>query len=216
MYEEQEDALFYLTVGNENYAQPALPESEAGDVKQGIVRGIYKFSTSGVDEGRPRVQLLGSGAIMNDVIRAQMILGEEYGVAADLWSVTSYKELYRDALDADRWSIRHPLEKPKDPCITQALSGSSGPFIAASDYVKALPESVSRWVPGSLISLGTDGFGRSDSRRALRDFFEVDYRHIVMASLAGLAREGKIKKKTVETAIRKMEIDPGKANPFSL
>jgi pyruvate dehydrogenase E1 component len=216
MYEEQEDVLFYLTVGNENYAQPELPDDRFEEIQQGVVRGIYQFRTAQVGKGKLRVQLLGSGALLNDVIRAQKILGEEYGVAAEIWSVTSYKELYRDALDAARWSVRHPLEEPRIPYVAQTLSNCSGPFVAVSDYVKALPESISRWIPGALISLGTDGFGRSDSRRELRDFFEVDYRHVVMASLAGLAREGKIDRKTVESAMRKMEIDPEKVNPFSL
>jgi len=216
MYEEQEDALFYLTVGNENYAQPELPESDAERIKQGIVKGLYKFSSGGEESADRRVQLLGSGALMNDVIRAQEVLREEYGVRADIWSVTSYKELYRDAIEVERWNIRHPMAEPKAPYLTSTLGDAKGPFIAVSDYVKALPESISHWLPGPLTSLGTDGFGRSDSRQALRDFFEVDYRHIVMASLALLAREGKVKKKTVESAIKKMEIDPEKVSPFSL
>jgi pyruvate dehydrogenase E1 component len=216
MYEDQEDALYYLTVGNENYAQPALPKDRAEEIKEGIVRGIYRFNSTQVDKGEKKVLLMGSGALVNEVIRAQEILAEEYGVSTDLWNVTSYKELYRDAVDTARWNVRHPMDEPRTPLIGQAISEHSGAVVAVSDYVKALPESISRWLPGPLISLGTDGFGRSDGRRELRDFFEVDYRHIVMASLAGLAREGEIEKKTVERAMRRMEIDPERMNPFSL
>jgi pyruvate dehydrogenase E1 component len=216
MYEEQEDAFFYITVGNENYEQPPLSDVDAEAVKEGIVKGIYRFSSSQSERKGRRVHLLGSGAIMNEVLRAQSMLGEEYGVAADIWSVTSYKELYRDAVDTDRWNVRHPLDDPRVPYLTQTLADVDGLFVAVSDYVKALPETVSRWLPGPMISLGTDGFGRSDSRQALRDFFEIDHRHIVLAALAGLARDRKIRGKTVSDAMKKMEIDPDKVNPFSL
>jgi pyruvate dehydrogenase E1 component len=214
MYEKQEDIFYYLTVGNENYDQPPLPEADQEAIKEGIVRGIYRFRASENAKPKLKVDLLGSGAIMNCVLRAQEILDSDFGVAADVWSVTSYKELHQDGLDAARWNLLHPTKKPKVPYLTQALGNGSGICVAASDYVKALPESVSQWIPGRLISLGTDGFGRSETREALRDFFEVDAEHIVLAALAGLLQEGKIDAKTVQAAIKKLGIDPNKANPL--
>jgi pyruvate dehydrogenase E1 component len=142
------------------------------------------------------------------------MLEERYDVAADVWSVTSYKELRRDGLNAERWNLLHPDEEPKVPYVTQALANADGVLVAASDYVKALPDSICRWCPKPLISLGTDGFGRSESRRALRDFFEVDARYVTMAALVGLAREGQIELENVEEAMRDLDIDPNKANPM--
>jgi len=150
---------------------------------------------------------------MYEVLKAQQILEEKYGVAADVWSVTSYKELYRDANECERWNMLHPGETAKVPYVTQMLKDASGPFIAASDYMKVLPESLSKWVPGELVSLGTDGFGRSESRVALRDFFEVDAKHIVLASLGALAREKKIGADVVKQSIQDLGINPEKANP---
>jgi pyruvate dehydrogenase E1 component len=157
--------------------------------------------------------LLGSGAIMFEVLKAQQILEEKYGVGADVWSVTSYKELYRDANDCERWNMLHPGEPAKVPYVTQMLKDAPGPFIAASDYMKVLPESLGKWVPGQLVSLGTDGFGRSESRVALRDFFEVDAKHIVLATLGALARENKIGTDVVKRAIQELGINSDKANP---
>ena len=150
---------------------------------------------------------------MFEVLKAQQILEEKYGVAADVWSVTSYKQLYRDANDCERWNILHPAEAAKIPYVTQTLKDTQGPFIAASDYMKVLPESLAKWVPGQLVSLGTDGFGRSESREALRDFFEVDAKHIVLATLGALAREKKIGIDVVKRAIGELGIHPEKANP---
>jgi pyruvate dehydrogenase E1 component len=148
---------------------------------------------------------------MFEVLKAQEILEKDYGVAADVWSVTSYKELYRDANDCARWNMLHPTQKAKVPYVTQTLTGASGPgpFIAASDYMKVLPESIAQWVPGKLVSLGTDGFGRSENRASLRDFFEVDAKHIVLATLHALDVEAKV----LEKAIRDLGIDPEKRNP---
>jgi pyruvate dehydrogenase E1 component len=151
---------------------------------------------------------------LNETLKAQKLLGEKYGVAADVWSVTSYKELYRDGHEAERWNMLHPSEIPRVPYITQCLQDAPGVFIAASDFSKALPDSIYRWFPKPLVSLGTDGFGRSDSRRALRDFFEVDARFITLAALAALAREKEIKTDVVQHAIKDLEINPGKANPM--
>jgi pyruvate dehydrogenase E1 component len=150
---------------------------------------------------------------MYEVLKAQAILQEKYGVAADVWSVTSYKELYRDANDCERWNMLHPGESPKTPFVTAALKDAPGPFIAASDYMKVLPESLAKWVPGQLVSLGTDGFGRSENRAALRDFFEVDAKHIVLATLGALAREKKVSLDVVKQSIRELGINSEKPNP---
>ena len=210
MYEQQENTFYYLTVGNENYAMPAMPEGAA----QGILAGMYKFKGSELKGAGMQAQLLGSGAILNEVIKAQEILAERYGVAADVWSVTSYKELHRDALEVERWNMLNPGEPPKTPYLTQCLADAPGVFVAATDYVKALSDSVSRWFPRPLISLGTDGFGRSEGRAALRDFFEVDARFITLATLTALAREGKLDSEAVRKAMRDLRIDPDKLDPM--
>jgi len=162
-----------------------------------------------------RAQLFGSGAILNEALKAQTLLAENYQVAADVWSVTSYKELYRDGHEIDRWNLLHPGEKQKLPYVTRCIMNSPGPCVAASDYVKAMPDSISRWVHRSFVSLGTDGFGRSDNRAALRDFFEVDARFITLGTLAVLAREKQIERSVVAQAIRDLKIDPEKVDPFT-
>ncbi len=211
MYVDQESIFYYLTVTNEPLPMPEMP---AGDqVREGILKGLYRFKTSTKPDAKLRAQLLGSGTIMFEVLKAQQILEEKFGVGADVWSVTSYKELYRDANDSERWNMLHPGEPAKVPYVTQTLKDAQGPFIAASDYMKVLPESLSKWVPGQLVSLGTDGFGRSESRAALRDFFEVDAKHIVLATLVALAREKKVGTDVVKRAISELEINPEKANP---
>jgi pyruvate dehydrogenase E1 component len=210
MYEEQESVFYYLTVMNENYKMPAMPEG----VKEGIIRGMYKLKSSELKNSKCRAQLFGSGTILNEVVKAQEIL-EDYKVSADVWSVTSYKELRRDALDIERWNLLHPSEEPKVPYITKILKDEEGVFVASSDYVKALPDSISKWVPRPLISLGTDGFGRSESRMALRDFFEVDAKHIVLAALYALLKDGKIKSAVVEKAMKDLGINPDKRNPMN-
>ena len=209
MYVNREDIFYYITVMNENYVQPPMP----GDVREGILRGIYKFK-SATAKGHP-AQLLGSGAILNEVLKAQAVLAEKYGVAADVWSVTSYKELHRDALDAERWNMLHPGETPRVPYVTKALGDAQGPIIATSDYLKLMPDSICRWMPRKLLALGTDGFGRSDGRDALRDFFEVDWRYITVATLAYLARDGKIDTKVVAGAMKELGINPDKPNPLT-
>lgn len=153
---------------------------------------------------------------MTQVLQAAEILESRYKVASDIWSVTSYKELYLSGLEAERWNVRHPGEDERKPWLTECMMEGSGVTVAASDYVKALPESVSKWIPGRLISLGTDGFGRSETRPALRDFFEVDERHVVLAALSGLSREGKIPEKTVQKAMKDMKLDPEKINPYEM
>ena len=211
MYVDQESIFYYLTVTNEPLPMPEMPKE--GNVREGVLRGLYRFKAADAPDAKLRAQLLGSGTIMYEVLKAQTILQEKYGVAADVWSVTSYKELYRDANDCERWNMLHPGDSAKVPYVTQTLKDASGPFIAASDYMKVLPESLAKWVPGQLVSLGTDGFGRSEARAALRDFFEVDAKHIVLATLGALVRDKKIGLDIMKKAIRDLGINPEKLNP---
>jgi len=210
MYVDREDIFYYITVMNETYEQPPMPKN----AKEGIIKGMYKFKDSDLKDAKLHAQLFGSGTILNEALKAQKILGEEYGVAADVWSVTSYKELYRDGLEKERWNMLHPAELKRIPYITECVKDAPGVFVAASDYVMALPDSISQWLPRPLVSLGTDGFGRSASRKALRDFFEVDWRYITLAVLASLTWEKKINSSVVEKAILDMDINPSKANPL--
>lgn len=208
MYVDQENLFYYLTVGNETYAQPAMPEG----VEDGILKGMYRFKAS-EKKAKHRAHLFGSGAILNEVLKAQKMLEEDYDVAVDVWSITSYKNLYRDGIDTERWNMLNPGKKPKLSYVSELLKDEEGVFVAASDYVKTMPESIARWVPGKLHTLGTDGYGRSESREALRDFFEVDARYITLATLVGLAEEGKITGRAVQAAIKKLGINPEKPNP---
>jgi pyruvate dehydrogenase E1 component len=211
MYIDQESIFYYLTVGNEPLPMPEMPSES--NVREGVLKGLYRFKATSKGDAKLHAQLLGSGSIMFEVLKAQQILEEKFGVSADVWSVTSYKELYRDANDCERWNMLHPGEPAKVPYVTQTLKDAQGPFVAASDYMKVLPESIGKWVPGQLVSLGTDGFGRSESRVALRDFFEVDAKHIVLATLGALAREKKVGTDVVKRAISELGINPEKANP---
>jgi pyruvate dehydrogenase E1 component len=209
MYREQESIFYYLTVMNEQYEMPPMP---AGS-RDGILKGMYRFRPSPGGEAKLRAQLLGSGAILNEALAAQALLEEKYGVAADVWSVTSYTELHRDGNEAERWNMRHPGEKPRVPYATQCLADTPGVIVAASDYVRALADSVCRWMPRPMVALGTDGFGRSETRQALRDFFEVDARHIALATLSALARQGALDAKVVRQAVKDLDIDPERPNP---
>jgi pyruvate dehydrogenase E1 component len=208
MYKEQESVFYYITVMNEPYAMPAMPEG----AREGILRGMYRLRPAESSKGKLRAQLFGSGAILLEVLKAQEML-EKYGVAADVWSITSYKELYRDGIDTDRWNLLHPGAKPRVPYATQCLVDAPGVLVAASDYMKVLPNLVSDWFPRRLACLGTDGFGRSEGRASLRDFFEVDARFITLATLSELAREKQIEPPVVEKAMQEMGINPEKANP---
>ncbi len=210
MYDQQESLFYYLTLGNENYAMPAMPEG----AREGILRGMYLLKQSALTGAKARVQLLGSGAILNEVVKAQAILAEKYGVAADVWSVTSYKELRRDGMAVERWNLLHPDQKPQVPYVTQMLAGAEGPVVAASDYVKMLPDAIARWIPRTLIPLGTEGYGRSETRPALRDFFEVDAKFVTLGALTALAREGKLPASVPAQAIKALGIDPDKPNPL--
>ena len=184
MYREQEDLFYYLTLYNENYPMPPMPEG----VTEGILKGIYRFKAAA--EGQAKVQLFGSGPILNEALRAQSILAEKYAVAADVWSVTSYNELRRDALSAERWNRLHPAEPARQPYIRQALAGAEGPIVAATDYMKVVADQIAPWLPGRMETLGTDGFGRSDNREYLRRHFEINAQSIAAAALSRLARDG--------------------------
>ena len=210
MYVDGESIFYYMTVTNEPLAMPEMPGGT--DIRSGILKGMYRFNTSAKKDAPVRAQLFGSGTIMFEVLKAQQML-EKYNVGADVWSVTSYKELYKDANDCQRWNMLHPEKAARVPYVTQLLKEAPGPFIAASDYMKVLPESIAQWVPGRMVSLGTDGFGRSENRAALRDFFEVDAKHIVLATLNALLHEGKISLDVVQKAIQDLSINPEKLNP---
>ena len=208
MFEQQEDRFYYITLYNENYAMPAAPK----DLNtEGVLKGIYRYQPA--LEGKPQVQLFGSGPILNEALRAQQILAGKYGVAADVWSVTSYNELRRDALQVERWNRLHPGKPPKAPYIVRALVGAEGPIIAATDYMKVVADQVAPWLPGRMETLGTDGFGRSDNREYLRKHFEVNAESIAAAALSRLARDGKLDAGVAAAAIGDFGIDPERADP---
>jgi pyruvate dehydrogenase E1 component len=195
---------------NEFYKMPPMPKN----AEQGILKGMYRFQASENKQAERKVHLLGSGAILNEAVKAREILENDYGISADVWSVTSYKNLYSDAVNAERRNMLHPEGKPEMPYVSQLFKDEKGVFVAASDYLKALPASISRWVPGRLMLLGTDGYGRSDTRAALRNFFEVDARHIAFAALSAMLQEKKIKPSVVRKARKALDIDPDKLNPL--
>ncbi|HED08050.1 MAG TPA: pyruvate dehydrogenase (acetyl-transferring), homodimeric type, partial [Ignavibacteria bacterium] len=209
MYEEQEKVFYYITVMNENYPMPAMPKG----VKEGIIKGLYKFKASS-KKSKLKANLFGSGTILNEVIKAGEILEKKYNVAADIWSVTSYKELRNDALNAERHNLLNPDKQSKVSYISKMLNGEKGVFVSATDYVKAVPDSVAKWFPKKLYTLGTDGFGRSESRESLRDFFEVDAKHIVIAALTALSDEKQITKTQLTKAFKELKIDQKKRNPM--
>jgi pyruvate dehydrogenase E1 component len=210
MYKEQESIFYYLTVTNEPYPMPAMPQG----AEEGILKGMYLLARAENDHAPFRAQLLGSGAILREALKAQKMLAENYDVAADVWSVTSYKELYQNGHSCDRWNRVHPSEEPRIPYVTQCFRNAPGALVAASDYVRALPDSICRWMPRPLVALGTDGYGRSEARAALRDFFEVDARFITLATLQELARQKAMKPAIVQKAIHDLEINPAKVNPI--
>lgn len=208
MYVEKEEIFYYLTVGNDTYLMPERPEKS----KEGILNGMYRFKKSGKSDKR-KIHLFGSGAIMSEVLKAAEILEKEYNVSVDIWSITSYKALYDDAIDTERENRMKAQLNRESNYIENCLEKEKGTFIAASDFVKALPETLSKWFPEPLICLGTDGFGRSDDRPELRDFFEVDAAHIVYTALYDLARKGHVTNETLNKATKKLGIDPEKNNP---
>ncbi len=208
MYEDGEEIFYYLCLYNENYKMPAMP---AG-VEDGILKGLYKFK-SGPDALKIKAHILGSGSIIRSALRAQEILAERYGVSADVWSATSYKNLRNEALLAERWNFMHPGEAPRKPWVQQTLEKETGPFIAVSDYMKIVPDQISKWVPGGLRTLGTDGFGRSDTRARLRRFFEIDAECTVLATLCSLADRSMIERQVAAKAVIDLGIDAEKAFP---
>jgi pyruvate dehydrogenase E1 component len=210
MLEEQERVFYYITAMNEAYVQPAMPKG----AEDGILKGLYPLSNGG--RGKVRVQLLGAGTILREVQAAAEMLEADYNIPADVWSVTSFNELRRDGLDCERWNLLHPDEPPREAYVTRMLSGNPGPFVVATDYMKALGDQIRQWVPGRYRVLGTDGYGRSDSRKALRDFFEVDRRHIVLAALKALSEEGTVDPGTVKAAREKLGIDPDQPDPTTV
>jgi len=210
MYQDHERIFYYLTCMNENYVQPPMPPG----VKDGILRGMYLLRVG--SQGKVRVQLLGSGAILREVLAAAEILEADYDIPADVWSVTSFSELRRDGMDCDRWNMRHPQETARNAYVTQTLVARHGPFVAATDYMRIVADQIRPWIPGHYVVLGTDGYGRSDSRSALRKFFEVDRKHVVLAALKALQDEGSVDVRTVAEAIKKLDIDTDKPNPVTV
>ncbi len=209
MYGDQENIFYYLTLMNEQYEHPPMPDG----ARDGILKGMYVARPTGKPSAQLRAQLFGSGTILVQALEAQKILEERYDVGVDVWSVTSYVNLYRDGHACERWNRLHPADKPRVPFVTQATAGAPGVFVAVSDYLKMLPDSIDRWLPRRLQSLGTDGFGRSETRAALRDFFEVDARFITLATLYALLQEKQIEPEVVTQAIKDLGIDIDKADP---
>jgi pyruvate dehydrogenase E1 component len=218
MYVEQEDVFYYVTLMNENYEHPGMPEG----AEEGILRGLYLLQEGAADapaggEPAPRVQLLGSGTILREVLAGADLLAADFGVTADVWSAPSMTELRRDGMAVERWNLLHPTDSPRTTWVEQCLAERTGPVIAATDYVRSFAEQIRPYVPGgSYRVLGTDGYGRSDSRRNLRRFFEVDRFHVVVAALSSLAAQGTVPSTTVADAIRKYELDPDRPAPWTL
>jgi pyruvate dehydrogenase E1 component len=210
MIRDQENVFYYVTVMNENYAQPAMPEG----VREGIVRGLYLLREAA--PAKVRVQLLGSGAILREVIAAADLLRDDWGVAADVWSATSLTELRRDGLETQRWNLLHPEQPPRLSHVERCLGPRQGPVVCATDYVKLHADQIRPFVPQRMLALGTDGFGRSDTRAQLRAFFEVDRRWVAVAALRALADEGEVPARSVAEAMARYGVDPKKPNPVSV
>jgi pyruvate dehydrogenase E1 component len=210
MYVDQENIFYYITVMNENYPQPALPKG----VEAGILKGAYQLQSGG--RGKVRATLLGSGTILREAQAAAQILENDFGVPADVFSVTSFSELRREALEVERWNMLHPGEAARVPYVQHLLKDREGPVIAATDYMRVVPDQIRQWVGGRYVTLGTDGYGRSDSRAALRKHFEVDRNYIAVAALKSLADEGKVDQKTVIAAMQKLGVDPSKPVPWKI
>jgi pyruvate dehydrogenase E1 component len=209
MIEKSQDVFYYITVMNENYSQPSLPPGAADSV----LRGMYRFQSTAKAGSCGAVRLLGSGAILREVIAASRLLADDWAISSDVWSVTSFTELARDAREVERWNRLHPKERRRSSYIGECLAGDA-PIVAATDYVCAYPDSVAGFVDAPYRSLGTDGFGRSDNRASLRRFFEVDRQHIVIAALHALAETGTVADDVVAAAIKQYEIDPDQSAPW--
>jgi pyruvate dehydrogenase E1 component len=210
MIQNQEDVYYYITVMNENYQHPEMPKN----IEKNIIQGIYKFSESKLKA--PKVQLMGSGVILREVIAAAKMLESEWNVSADIYSVTSFTELRREALDNERWNMLNPDKKQKISIIQEIISDQESPIVASTDYMKSYAEQIANFIPNKFVSLGTDGYGRSDSREALRSFFEVDRYYIVVAALKALVDSKKIDIEILTKAIRKYKMNNNKPNPVSI
>jgi pyruvate dehydrogenase E1 component len=211
MYHEGNDVFYYITAMNDTYMMPPIPKGE--QVKPGIIKGCYKFSGP---SGKKKAQanLLGSGAILNEVVKAAEILRDDYKIETNVFSVTSYKTLTDDALECDRYNLLHPDSEQKTPYVQELFANEPDVFVSSSDYIKSLSDTLARWLPGTLKSLGTNGFGRSESRAALRDFFEVDRKYVVLSTLTLLVKKGELKKEVLTKAIKDLGIDAEKLNPM--
>jgi pyruvate dehydrogenase E1 component len=212
MYAEQQDVYYYLTVMNENYRQPAMPDGAAPS----IIKGMYLFRAGEKKPKAPRVQLLGSGTIFREVIEAAALLEADWGVASDLWSCPSFTELARDGMAVARENLLNPAAKPKLAYVARCLDATQGPVIAATDYMRAFAEQIRAYVPRRYVVLGTDGFGRSDTREKLRHFFEVDRHYVTVAALKALADEDAVPAAKVTAAMKKYGIDPAKPAPWTV
>ncbi len=208
MYEDQDNVFFYITAMNENYTHPEMPEG----AEDGIIKGLYNFQ-KGNRKKKLRVNLMGSGTIFREVIAAAELLDKDFNVTADIWGVPSFNELNRDAMDCDRWNMLHPDETPRTPYVAEILGKEKAPFIAATDYMRSYAEQIRAWLPTDYVVLGTDGYGRSDTRKALRRHFEVDRYYVVVAALSSLVKQGSIPASKVSDAIKKYELDANRANP---
>jgi pyruvate dehydrogenase E1 component len=209
MYEAQEDVFYYITLANEKYPMPALPDGAA----EGVLRGMYKYRPASIKAKGTAIHLLGSGSILLEALKAQELLADKFGIAADVWSVTSYKELRREAVETERWNMLHPAREPRQSYLERLLANEKGIFIAASDYMKLVPDMISRWVPGGLYPLGTDGFGRSENRASLRRFFEVDSQTIAVAALSRLVQRNEFSAERLEKVFRELGLDPERPDP---
>jgi pyruvate dehydrogenase E1 component len=213
MFVRDEECFYYLTVYNESYDMPAMPGEH---VRDGIIRGLYPFKTVKPDGAKREVQILGSGVILNEALRGQQILAEKYGIASTVYSATSYQMLRRDALDCERHNRLHPTGEKRLPFVSQVLGKTPGPIIATSDYMRAVPEQVAPYLEGRLVALGTDGFGRSETRKALRRFFEVDAEHVALAALVALADRGEIDRSMAEKAVKELGVNPDAPPPWTV
>jgi len=212
MFKEQEDVFYYITLLNENYVQPAMPKG----VEEGVIKGMYRLSEGKGKKDAPRVQLLGSGAILREVLAAQELLEKDFGIAGDVWSCPSFNELRREGLSVQRWNLLHPEEKPRETYVGRCLNSAPGPVVAATDYVKLFADQIRPFIYKHYVVLGTDGYGRSDYRRQLRKFFEVDRYYVAVAALKALADEGSIPASTAAKAIKKYGLDPDKPDPTTV
>ena len=208
MLENNEDVFYYITLYNENYLMPAMPKGAA----EGILRGLYRFKAG--SKAKHSAQILASGPMVNTALAAQQILADKYDVSADIWSATSYQQLYREARSVERLNRLHPERKPQLPYVTRVLGESKGPIVAVSDWVQEVPSLVSRFIPRRFLPLGTNGFGRSNTREALRSHFEIDAPSIVLTTLYGLAQDGDISPKVVSEALKSFAVDPERLDPM--